>query len=137
MKSFAEVYRKAYDSPVFLAEQLKVAFLAEIKEQMDEQKVNASELARRIDASPAYVSKLFRGPANVSAETMAKLAYALGCKVHVHLASKDASVRWFDVWKSHPAERAAAEVPAVRWDASYLKGVNERSANVKAGAIAA
>lgn len=136
MKSFAELYRKSHDSPVFLAEQLKVTFLAEIKARMDEQRVSASELARRIGTSPAYVSKLFRGPANVSAETMAKLAHALGCKVHVHLASADASVRWFDIWKHHPPERLADFSPA-RWDASYLKGVDEKTVHVEAAALAA
>ncbi|MCO5102131.1 MAG: helix-turn-helix transcriptional regulator [Burkholderiaceae bacterium] len=103
---------------------------------MDAQGVSASDLARRIGTTPAYISKLFRGPANVSAETMAKLAYALGCKVHVHLASMDASVRWFDLWKSLPAERLTDAAP-VRWDASYLEGLREKSVHVEAAALAA
>ncbi|MCO5102137.1 MAG: helix-turn-helix transcriptional regulator [Burkholderiaceae bacterium] len=136
MKSFAALYRKSYDSPVFLAEQLKIAFLAEVKAQMDAQGVSASELARRIGTTPAYISKLFRGPANVSAETMAKLAHALDCRVHVHLASMDASVRWFDLLKNLPAERLIDAEP-LRWDASYLEGVREKSVHVEAAALAA
>lgn len=134
MKSFKELYKQSYNSPVFLSEQLKLNFLAEVKRKMDEQGVTKSALAKRIDSSPAYISKLFGGPANISAETMAKLAHALDAKVHIHLASKDASVRWFDVWdKTAPA-------PAVHkheWPVEFFANVKERTMNVKDFALAA
>lgn len=134
MKSFKELYKQSYNSPVFLSEQLKLNFLAEVKRKMDEQGVTKSALAKRIDSSPAYISKLFGGPANISAETMAKLAHALDAKVHIHLASKDASVRWFDVWdKTTPAPT----VHKHEWPVEFFANVKERTMNVEDFALAA
>ena len=134
MKSFKDLYKQSYDSPVFLSEQLKLNFLAEVQRKMQSQGVTRSALAKRIGSSPAYISKLFSGPANISAETMAKLAHALDAKVHIHLASKDASVRWFDVWqKSAPAQTMHKH----EWSAEFFADVKERTMNVENFALAA
>jgi plasmid maintenance system antidote protein VapI len=134
MKSFKDLYKQSYDSPIFLSEQLKLHFLAEVKRKMDEQGVTKSALAKRINSSPAYISKLFGGPTNMSAETMAKLANALDTKVHIHLASKDASVRWFDLWqKSTPAPTTHKH----EWSAEFFANVKERTMNVEDFALAA
>lgn len=97
-KSFGSLYAKVEASPSYRAEKLAVAFLAELNASMIEQGINNAELARRIGASAAYVTKVFRGPSNLSVETLAKLADAVSCKVHLHLAKNAASVRWFDVY---------------------------------------
>lgn len=97
-RSFASLYAKLEASPSYRAEKLAVAFLAELNASMHEQGISNAELARRIGASAAYVTKVFRGPSNLSVETLAKLADAVGCQVHLHLAKNAVSVRWFDVY---------------------------------------
>jgi transcriptional regulator with XRE-family HTH domain len=83
MKSFKELYARSREDADFLAEQLKVSFLAGLTHRMQEQGVSKSELARRTGTTPAYITKIFSGPTNVSAQTMAKLAFALNAKVKV------------------------------------------------------
>jgi transcriptional regulator with XRE-family HTH domain len=81
MKSFKELYARSSEDADYLAEQLKVNFLAAITHRMGAQGVSKSELARRTGTTPAYITKIFSGPTNVSAQTMAKLAFALNAKV--------------------------------------------------------
>ena len=47
---------------------------------MEKQGVSRSELARRMDVSPAYITKILRGHTNLGLETLAKLAFALELK---------------------------------------------------------
>ena len=134
MNSFKSLYEKEYQSPVFLSEQLKLRFLSEVKRKMDEQGVTKSELARRIHASPAYISKLFRGPTNISAETMAKLTHALDANVHIHLANKDANVRLFDIWQNNsPAPLSHAR----GWSNAFFEIVKESPMHVENHAASA
>jgi transcriptional regulator with XRE-family HTH domain len=98
-KSFAALYAKLEPTPAYQAQKLAVAFLAELNAFMQKHEVSNAELARRAGVSPAYITKVFRGPSNLSIETLTKLADAVGCKVHLHLANHDADVRWFDVFQ--------------------------------------
>ena len=63
---------------------------------MEKQKVSRAELARRLQTSRAYVTKLLGGNANFTLQTMAKVAMALGGKVHVHISGREALTRWID-----------------------------------------
>lgn len=98
MNSFADLYAHFESVPEYQAEKLVVAFLAELNAAMKSKDLNNAELARRMDVSPAYVAKLFRGPSNPSVDTLAKLASAVNCTVHLHLANNAADVRWFEVF---------------------------------------
>lgn len=95
--SFAALYEEMEASPKYQAEKLSIGFLSDVNQYMGENGISKAELARRAGFSPAYVTKLFNGSANISVETMAKLSLALNCHIHLHLACKDARVRWFDV----------------------------------------
>ena len=104
-KSFAALYAKLEPTPAYQAEKLAVAFLAELNAFMQAHDVSNAELARRAGVSPAYITKVFRGPSNLSIETLTKLADAVGCKVHLHLANNAADVRWFDVFQKRTFHR--------------------------------
>lgn len=96
-KSFDDLYKHREKTPGYHAERMAMAFLAELNSQMQSCGISNSDLARAASVSPAYITKLFRGPSNVSLETIAKLALAVGCRPHLHLAVEGAQVRWFDV----------------------------------------
>ena len=107
-KSFGELYAKAELTAGYHAERMAIGFLAELQAQMKARGMSNSDLARAAEVSPAYISKLFRGPSNVSLETVAKLAMAVDCRPHLHLADHKARVRWFDVihGRGQPPARA-------------------------------
>lgn len=114
-KSFAALYAKLEPTPAYQAEKLAVAFLAELNTFMKASGVSNAELARRAGVSPAYITKVFRGPSNLSIETLTKLADALGCKVHLHLANNGADVRWFDMIQSPRSFRREIDAGAAQF----------------------
>ena len=104
--SFKDLYQRREQSPAYLAERMAVILLAELNSQMKRLGMSNSDLARAASVSPAYITKLFRGPSNLSLETIAKLALAVGCQPHAHLAMQGAQVRWFDVMQQREAQPA-------------------------------
>jgi transcriptional regulator with XRE-family HTH domain len=60
-------------------------FLEQIHEAMESAKISRTELASRLFASPAYITKIFRGDTNFTLETMIKLARRVGCKLEISL----------------------------------------------------
>ncbi len=95
-KSFAALYAKLEPTPAYQASALAVNFLADVHARMQAHGMTQAELARKVGVSPAYITKLFRGSANLSVETMAKFSDAVDCKLHLHLASANHKVHWFD-----------------------------------------
>jgi transcriptional regulator with XRE-family HTH domain len=87
--------RKEFDNdPEYWAEGLKLDFAEEVGRLMEEQSVSRAELARRLGTSPAYVTKILRWTANLTLVSMSRIALALGSRVHLSLAPKDAPPAW-------------------------------------------
>jgi transcriptional regulator with XRE-family HTH domain len=126
-KSFAALYAKLESTPAYQAEKLAVAFLAELNAFMQAHDVSNAELARRAGVSPAYITKVFRGPSNLSLETLTKLAEAVGSKVHLHLANNGADVRWFDVFQQQRTFKREIEPGAAHFmqTMSQLKPIDQ------------
>jgi transcriptional regulator with XRE-family HTH domain len=87
-KSFAALMARVAATPEGQAEHVAVAFLAQVNARMQAQGMSNAELARRMGTSPAYVTRLFRGSANLSVQTMVKLAQAVGATLQVGLAKE-------------------------------------------------
>jgi transcriptional regulator with XRE-family HTH domain len=91
----------------YKAEMAVMEITEEIVRRMEELGVSKSELARRIGATPAYVTKILRGDTNFTFETMVKLGSALDCEFRCHLQPKGKDGQWMDFLKEEPAERPA------------------------------
>lgn len=85
------------DSVEYKAQKKSVDFLAKTLALMQERGVTKKELATIVGCTPAYISKLFNGSANMSLETMVKLADALNSEVNIQICDKHQSLRWFGV----------------------------------------
>jgi transcriptional regulator with XRE-family HTH domain len=90
--SFAEALDRAKEQPEYYEESLLVETAARIIDAMETQGVKRSELARRLKLSPAYITKVLRGHANLSLESLAKIAFALDLKWECILIPKHAKV---------------------------------------------
>jgi len=73
--------------PEFVAELLALTVVEQIHELMEKQGVNRSQLAERMGVSRAYVTKLFGSPPNMTLQSIAQLALALGLKPEVKLVA--------------------------------------------------
>ncbi len=66
-------------------EHAAVSFLVEINTRMLALGLTHVELAQRMGSSRSYITQLFGGKANLSMQTMARLAEAVGCTLQVGL----------------------------------------------------
>jgi plasmid maintenance system antidote protein VapI len=111
-------YRDLQAEDDFWIEDAKVEFAVAMERIMQQAGLNKSALAVRLGTSPAYITKVLRGDANLTINSMVKLARAAGGSLHIHVAKEHSEVRWFDVVKtrqagSEPAH--AAETKAEIW----------------------
>lgn len=60
-----------------LASKLKMGFIGDLWNLMQENKLTSKDLAKRLDISEARVSKILKGDANLTIDTIAKLACAI------------------------------------------------------------
>lgn len=65
----------------FWMESAKLDFALAIEQQRRRIDMSYADVAAAIKTSPAYISKVFRGDANLTIESMVKLARSLGCNL--------------------------------------------------------
>jgi transcriptional regulator with XRE-family HTH domain len=75
---FAAALQRSRTRSAYWEEELLLNVARRISDVMADQDVSRSELARRLDVSPAYITKVLRGHANLTIQTMAKIAFVLG-----------------------------------------------------------
>ena len=90
--SFSDSLAQAKKNSAYYEEDLLVTVAERIISEMKKQGVSRSELARRMDVSPSYITKILRGHANLSLETLAKIAFHLELKWECLLVQQECSV---------------------------------------------
>src|SRR5689334_15908008 len=90
LKSFPDLFAEAETHVDYWVSGAILEFTESLVREMERQGVNRSELARRIGATPAYVTKILRGKANFTLETMVRLARALAADLHVQIGTEAA-----------------------------------------------
>jgi transcriptional regulator with XRE-family HTH domain len=65
-------------------------YVRDLARRMEAHGMKRADLARKINASTAYVTKVMRGNANFTLETMTKLALAVDGRLDVRIVEKDA-----------------------------------------------
>jgi transcriptional regulator with XRE-family HTH domain len=95
--SFAQLFEEAKKHEAYWVADAIYHFTKELHNLAAVAKISRTELARRLDVSPAYITKIFRGDVNFTIDTMVRLARAMEGKVHLHLAPGEHELRWFDV----------------------------------------
>jgi|GEM_PF-1439925 len=77
---FGAAVKKAKKRPEFYEETILLDVARKIIQEMDAQDISRTELARRLDVSSAYITKILCGHENLTIETLAKIAFALNRK---------------------------------------------------------
>ena len=86
--------RKTLDYKI---ESARVDFIEEALAIMAAQGISKADLARKLGVSKPYVTKLLGGGANLTLESMVRLAEALDCSLSTHLTQAGFSPRWVDI----------------------------------------
>lgn len=129
-KWYGELEARLDKDPRYWVESMRFDFVEEIERMMEEQGVTRAELARRLYASPAYVTQLFRGMFNPTLLTLAKVADALGARVSLHLHPGDTAVERSEVLdrRTRPVH-SAKEVSYVSRDRQDVPVVSDKPAS--------
>lgn len=138
-KSFAALMARMESTAEGQAARLSVGFLAQVNTRLQALGISNAELAQRIGTSPAYITRLFRGSANLSVQTMVKLAQALGNTLRVELAETagvGAPTQALD-GRRLPSEirQPTPETVAAMTEARGMKGAHYGSANALFAAL--
>lgn len=101
IKSYKKMVLGAQKNVGYWVEDAKLDLSIELHRLLERKGINNTELAKRLGTSKAFITKLFRGDANLTIETMVKAACAAGGRLHIHIADESAShVKWLDLYKT-------------------------------------
>ncbi len=78
-----ESVRKYDQDPDYVAELVALLIMEEAVRSMEAQGITRAQLAQRMGVSRAHVSRLFNAPPNLTLESIARLAIALGMRPRV------------------------------------------------------
>lgn len=84
-KFMREILDKAKKTDEFWMDSAKLDFALELERQRRASGKSYKDIAKALDTSAAYVSKIFRGDANLTIESMVKLSRSLGCNLNLNL----------------------------------------------------
>ncbi|ODB94072.1 hypothetical protein A3194_05275 [Candidatus Thiodiazotropha endoloripes] len=94
---FYQWYKSLDEDPEYLAEDFKIEFAICVEKLMDKRGMNKSDLARLIESSPAYITKVLSGNTNLTIESMTKLSFAVGGKLHINVADRLDNFAWVNL----------------------------------------
>lgn len=95
-KSVLDWQKSLDQDPQYWAEHTKLDFAYALDRMLIQRGMTRTAMAAALNSSPAYITKVMRGDANLTIETMAKLALSIGGRVHVHISDADNRVRWIE-----------------------------------------
>lgn len=81
-KIFAKLLADYEQDEEYNLDGLKVEIAEKIYLAMKNRRVSNAELARRLNKSRPYITKILQGNVNFTLETLAKIAQALDCKMN-------------------------------------------------------
>jgi transcriptional regulator with XRE-family HTH domain len=87
-KTFPDLFAQAERHEDYWVAGAILAFTEDVVREMERQGMSRAELARRLGATPAYVTKILRGKVNFTLATMVRLARALGGELQVQLTTR-------------------------------------------------
>lgn len=85
-KSFDQLHKEAKKKDAYWVADAIYSFTEEVNRIAEVEGISRAEIARRLGTSAAYVTKVFRGDANFTVESMVRLARAVGARVDIHVS---------------------------------------------------
>jgi transcriptional regulator with XRE-family HTH domain len=116
MLKYIEILQRTKQSIHYWTQVAMGDFVTAVLARMESREMSRADLAKRLEVSPAYISKVMRGDANFTLESMVKLARALGGRLRVDIVDEGAVAAANKV--TLPAQAAIASVSHEQVNAS-------------------
>lgn len=94
------ILKKIRRSDQYFVQKAKLEFALELKRVMDRLEVSNSEMADRLGVSRPMVTKLLRGDANLTIETMVKLCRRIEGNLYIRIVRNGCSAQLFEIVKA-------------------------------------
>lgn len=120
-EAFENLFAEAEDNLEYWIEGAKNEFTEKLTIRMAELEITKSDLARRLNRSPAFITKLLGGSNNFTIETMVTISRELGCNLRCHLEPTNCETSWVDVVKTTSSLTHTHEKPSIT-SKDYLTG---------------
>lgn len=78
----------------FWAEDAKIEFAVAAERRMKTDSIQKKDLAEKLGTTPAYITKMLRGDANLTIESMSKIARALGGRLNINISQQQNYPVW-------------------------------------------
>lgn len=118
-KSLDSLFESVKTKDTYWTSKAILEFTSDLYQLMKQKDWTKADMARTLKTSQAYMTKVFKGEANFTIDSMVRLTRALGGKVHIHVVADNVDVRWFDVikgekktvvsWKPNEFEKITSE----------------------------
>jgi transcriptional regulator with XRE-family HTH domain len=121
--SFKTLFAKIRDGLAYKQAKVKLDFTIQLETLMKKNGVTKADLARNIQKSGPYITKIMKGESNFTIESMVALADAVGGKIQIHIIPKEEEVvAWFKSLKTaNPVKRPKqSEIVVQQCDAEKL-----------------
>lgn len=109
LKAFIEESSK---TDTYWVESAKTKFAIDLEAQLRLAKMTYAALAQKIGTSAAYITKVFRGDANMTIESMVKLARATGGQLDIRIIESVSVTERWNV-SQLPIAKASGNTPTV------------------------
>ena len=96
-KSLKAFIAESSKSDTYWVEGAKIKFAVDLEAQLRLAKMTYTALAKKLGTSAAYVTKVFRGDANMTIESMVKLARATGGQLDIRIIENTSAVGRWDI----------------------------------------
>lgn len=131
-KSLRQYLDEAKKRDSYWIEHTKLDFSFALERQRRRVGLTYKALAEKLGTSPAYISKVFRGDANLTIESMVKLVRAVDGQLHLEIAAQADGLRWFSVIKGNPNAFYAENAGAAWRQAQQIKPIVKEVENYAA-----
>lgn len=118
---FNSLVNKYKDNAVFTEEAAIFEFTENIVLHMEQLRMNRAQLAKRLNTSKAYITKILNGNANFTIKSMAAIAHALGCELTIGLRPKESASLSLNPHSQSLAAGAVVYLPSFKRNASQGK----------------
>lgn len=126
LRKFAEL---AKNKDAYWIERAKLDFSLALENQRMRSGMNYSAIAKKIKTSAAYITKVFRGDANLTIESMVKLARSMGGRINIQIVDEQADAkRWVSKITHEPQDQKYIRTATVISFNKYAKNNKEKIA---------
>lgn len=112
---FQKGLEKARRNAAYYEEDMLLDVAGRVIDVMESKNITRTKLAQRLSVSPAYITKILQGHANMTIETLAKVAFALDLKWECILIHKNAKIGIFSLsFEKSTAQTRSMETATVQ-----------------------